>query len=97
MNVHGNDCMIFADSDFDGDILLTTNEVAILDNIFGGVPITYEKKNATKHIIEDDKLYLSDLMAFSPKNRIHNQYVKHFICRTSTCRKKIRERFRRIQ
>lgn len=67
LNVHGNDCMIFADSDFDGDILLTTNEVAILDNIFGGVPITYEKKNATKHIIEDDKLYLSDLMAFSPK------------------------------
>jgi hypothetical protein len=67
LNVHGNDCMTFSDADFDGDIILTTNESALLDNVHGGVPITYEKKNATKQIINDRSLYLSDLQAFNPK------------------------------
>ena len=38
LNVHGNDCMLFADSDFDGDALLTTNEPSLVNNIFWRSP-----------------------------------------------------------
>ena len=66
-NVHGNDCMVAADADFDGDLQMTTDNESLVNNVWGGVPITYAKKSATKNIINDSILYKSDLMAFDPK------------------------------
>ena len=42
-NIYGVDCMLQADSDFDYDILLTTNNRQIIEGAFGGLPITYDK------------------------------------------------------
>jgi hypothetical protein len=59
--------MLFADADADGDQILTTNQKEIVNNIYGGVPITYEKKSAEKNIIDDSNLYKADLLSFDPK------------------------------
>jgi len=67
LNVHGNDFMLFADADADGDLLVTTSEPQMIDNVFGGVPITYEKKSAKKKLIEENELYKADLLSFDPK------------------------------
>jgi hypothetical protein len=59
--------MLHADSDEDGDQVLTTDCKQLVEKATGGLPITYEKKSATKNNIEDKNLYLSDLQAFNPK------------------------------
>jgi hypothetical protein len=46
---------------------MTTNQKEMVNNIHGGVPITYEKKSAEKNIIEDKNLYKADLLSFDPK------------------------------
>lgn len=65
-NVHGNDCMLHSDSDFDFDILCTTNNENIVNTAYGGIPITYQKKLAEKKLISEDELYKSDLLAYNP-------------------------------
>lgn len=63
-NVWGCDCMLHADSDFDGDIVFTSNNKVIVDNVIGGNPITYQKKPTEKRIIDTKDLYKADLLAF---------------------------------
>lgn len=66
-NVHGVDTMLYADGDFDGDILFTTNEKVFIDNVFGGNPITYNKKPTEKKYIDEKDLYKADLLSFDSK------------------------------
>ena len=66
-NVHGNDNMLHADADADGDQVLTTDSGEIILGAMGGLPVTYEKRSAEKDIVQYDKLYKSDIQAFNPK------------------------------
>mgnify|MGYP000908870873 FL=1 len=50
-NMHGVDCMLHADSDFDFDIVCTTDNKDFVNNTYGGLPVTYQKKKAPKHLI----------------------------------------------
>ena len=55
-NVFGNDCMIHADGDFDGDIVFTTDDQIFLKckfyDEFNNLPITYEKQTVPKRIVK---------------------------------------------
>lgn len=64
-NVHGCDCMLHADSDFDGDLVCTTDDKIFIEKMYGGVPITYEKKTVDKKHIKESELYKADLMSFN--------------------------------
>lgn len=70
-NVWGNDCMLHADSDFDGDIVFTTDNSVFLNckyyDDLNSLPITYEKSTAKKHIIKENNLYKADLKSFNTK------------------------------
>lgn len=67
LNVHGTDCMLMADSDFDGDIICVTDEEEIVDNIYGGLPIYYETNKTPKQEIIEEELYKYDIKGFNPK------------------------------
>ena len=66
-NVFGNDTLLHADSDWDGDILCITNNKDIINSAYGGNPITYENKKSPKVKIKKHKLYLADLNGFNTK------------------------------
>ncbi len=63
-NIHGNDCMIHADSDWDTDSVLLTNNNIVINGIRGGLPITYEKNQAPKDMIDFNSLHEVDKKAF---------------------------------
>ena len=63
-NIHGVDTMLAADSDFDGDLVMTSNDPVMLDSVYGGIPITYEKGGAVKKKIVDSELWKVDQKAF---------------------------------
>jgi len=66
-NVHGYDSMLQADSDFDGDLVMTTNNEQIIKNACGGLPVTYTKNKTPKEIIDEDKLFEYDAKAFDTR------------------------------
>lgn len=70
-NVFGNDCMLHADSDYDGDIVFTTDNDIFLKckfyDQFNNLPITYEKKTVPKRIVKEKHLYRADLKSFDTK------------------------------
>ena len=66
-NIYGVDCMLQADSDFDFDILLTTNNQQIINGAFGGLPITYDKHPIKKVKINKAELYKFDKRAFDTR------------------------------
>ena len=66
-NIHGYDCMLQADSDFDGDIIMTTNQPEIIKNAKGGLPITYSKNKTPKETIQEETLFEYDLKAFDSR------------------------------
>jgi hypothetical protein len=66
-NVWGKDCMLHADADFDGDIVFTSNNKFMVENTFGGNPITYQKKPTEKKYIDTKDLYKADLLSFDTK------------------------------
>ena len=66
-NIYGVDCMLQADSDFDFDILLTTNNKQMIDGSFGGLPITYDKHPIKKVKIDKKELYKFDKRAFDTR------------------------------
>jgi len=51
----------------DGDILCLTNQREIIEGAYGGLPIMYETKNATKSKIVESELYKSDMKGFNTK------------------------------
>lgn len=66
-NIFGNDTLLHADSDWDGDILCITNNKDIINGVYGGNPITYENKKTPKIKIKKDELYKADLNGFNSK------------------------------
>ena len=66
-NIHGNDNMLHADSDMDGDIVMTTNCQEIIDGCYGGLPITYNLNKINKEEIDESKLWEVDKKAFHTK------------------------------
>lgn len=66
-NVWGCDCMLHADSDFDGDLVFTTDNEVMINSVIPGNPITYAKKPTEKKHINKKDLYKADLMSFDSK------------------------------
>lgn len=66
-NVHGFDNMLQADSDYDGDIIMTTDNSEVINNAYGGLPITYTKNKTPKEVIVEDCLYEYDIKAFDTR------------------------------
>ena len=66
-NVFDESVMSHSGSDFDGDIICTTNNKQIINGAAGGVPVTYERKTAPKSDINKDKLWETDVLAFFNK------------------------------
>jgi hypothetical protein len=66
-NVHGNDVMIQADADFDGDLVMTTDQSEFLDGARGGLPVTYTKNKVGKKNIIESELYQPDMLAFNSR------------------------------
>jgi hypothetical protein len=64
-NVHGNDVMLQADSDWDGDLVMTTDQEEFLDGARGGYPVTYTKNKVGKEIIDENRLHEPDMLAFN--------------------------------
>ena len=79
-NVHGVDCMLAADSDYDFDIVMTTNCPEFVNNCYGGLPITYKKNPTPKANFDEDLLYLSDLYAFDSKIGQVTNYSTSLYC-----------------
>ena len=67
-NVWGCDCMLHADSDFDGDIVANSNNPVFIKTRYkdegNSLAITYEKKTVPKEIIQEKDLYKADLDSF---------------------------------
>lgn len=67
-NIFGNDTMIHADSDFDGDIVFTTDQPEFIDGkVANQYPITFNKRPAEKRNITEKHLYDVDMMSFGSK------------------------------
>jgi hypothetical protein len=66
-NVHGNDVMIQADADFDGDLVMTTDQPEFLDGARGGLPVTYTKNKVGKKNIVESELYQPDMLSFNSR------------------------------
>lgn len=52
---------------YDGDLVFTTDNKVMIDNAFGGNPITYQKKPTEKKYIDTKDLYKADLLSFDSK------------------------------
>ena len=63
-NVWGTDCIIAADSDFDGDLIATTDNQTFLQTRYDNLPISYPKSTTPKETIKLSTLYKADLDAF---------------------------------
>ncbi len=66
-NIYGIDTMLEADSDFDGDLSFTTNAPEIVNNTYGGNPITYEKKKGNKQCVLESDLAHIDSYSFDTR------------------------------
>ncbi len=75
LNIWGDDCMRFADADFDGDILMTTNNPYFLKGVEENLlPITYDKQSAPKEEINFNSCCRADLSSFDTKIGIITNY-----------------------
>ena len=63
-NVWGCDCIIHADSDFDGDIVATTDNPVFLRCRYDNLPITYTNQRQIR-IYQEEELYLADIQSFN--------------------------------
>ena len=65
VNVHGDDVLRWADSDYDMDIIATTDNDVILNGVDrDSLPVTYQKKLSQKIEFTEEDLYKADLLAF---------------------------------
>lgn len=68
-NVWGVDCMLHADSDFDGDIVCSTDNQSFVNCRFTdedySLPITYEKKTVEKRKVRESHLHKADIASFN--------------------------------
>jgi hypothetical protein len=90
-NVHGVDTMIAADSDFDFDIVMTTNSKEFVERSYGGLPITYKKNLTLKSKFDEDLLYLSDLYSFNSEIGQVTNYSTSMYCMLAEYEEKSKE------
>lgn len=65
VNVHGDDVLRWADSDYDMDIIATTDNPIVLSGVDrNSLPVTYQKKLSQKIEFTEEDLYKADLLAF---------------------------------
>ena len=65
LNVHGDDVIRFADSDFDMDIVATTSSKTVIDGVFTEtLPVAYQKKTTDKKELTFQDLCNADMLAF---------------------------------
>lgn len=65
LNVHGDDVIRFADSDFDMDIVATTSNNTIINGVFTDtLPVAYQKKTTEKKELTFEDLCKADMLAF---------------------------------
>lgn len=68
LNVHGDDVVRAADSDFDYDIIATTSNEVILRSIYtDSLPVAYEKGSTGKFINDYEDLCNADILAFGSR------------------------------
>lgn len=65
VNVHGDDVIRWADSDFDMDIVATTSNKTVIKGVDKkALPVAYKKKTTAKKMLTKQDLYDADLLAF---------------------------------
>lgn len=65
VNVNGDDVLRWADSDFDMDLLMTSDCEQLINGVYKNeLPVTYKKKPIAKQEITEEKLYQADKLAF---------------------------------
>lgn len=68
MNIWGLDTIIHSDADFDGDIIYTTDNQIMIDNVYQNrLPITYDKESAPVEKYNMRNLIRTDLNTFDCK------------------------------
>jgi len=81
LNYHGHECVNFAGSDFDLDILATTSNKTIISHTYkDALPVVYDAPKPKKIIFTEDDLYESDKFSFgsiigSITNKSSNAYA----------------------
>ena len=81
LNYYGHECVNFAGSDFDLDILATTSNKTIINHTYKDcLPVVYDAPKPQKIIFTDDDLYKSDTFSFgsiigSITNKSSNAYA----------------------
>lgn len=56
-----------SDCDEDGDLIFTTNQQEFIEGVYGGYPITYEKKKAPKREVIENELWNIDKLSFESR------------------------------
>jgi len=75
LNIWGDDCMRFADADFDGDIVMTTDNEFFIKGVADDLlPVTYEKSSAPKETVTFESCCKSDLASFDTKIGVITNY-----------------------
>lgn len=65
VNIHGNETVRWAGSDFDFDILATTSNETIINSVYTDeLPVVYKAPKPERHIVNEQMLYESDLFSF---------------------------------
>lgn len=79
-NIWGLDCILHSDSDFDGDIVYTTNNQTIIDNVIPDLsPISYDKTVAPFQKLTLNNIIASDIRSFDCKIGQTTNYSTKFI------------------
>lgn len=74
-NVWGDDVIRHADSDFDLDLVMTTNNPSILKGVYKNtLPITYKKNTAPKEDLTEENMFKADLNSFDSKIGLITNY-----------------------
>lgn len=63
----GNDLLYYADGDGDGDLIASTDNKYFAEGMSGGNPVSYERKNSKKEIVDENKLWEIDLRGVGSK------------------------------
>lgn len=74
-SIHGMETLFFADGDFDGDILFSTDNEEMVNNCeINGKPVSYEKKTAPKQTLDYSEIWENDIKSFSQKIGLITNY-----------------------
>ena len=101
MNIWGLDTIIHSDSDADGDIIFTTNNKTMIDNIYPNrLPITYDKETAPAQKMNIGNVVKTDLNTFDCKiGQTTNYSTKFFsmLCNYNVDSREYKELTERIK